>query len=215
MSVRRYLSLLFIFIIVSSLACAYSPADEEPTDTGIWAHISEAHFDIEEEGDMAKITIDANGTASPDVHHCGLAFVVVYADNSTNYDGVFIEGPLNIPGTEPLIFMPVNGTWEHWYFHNVAYTEKDKIGINQSDLGNISSFELWVRAYRDESGMYWNQTYITLTQNVTKELQEFYEEETDNSSLLFYAGIIGIIAAGGIVVFMWSTHNKGGKKRKR
>jgi len=149
---------------------------------------------------MARITIGAEGRASPNVHHCGIVFLTVYKNGSTNYNGNFIMGPLNITGKEPLVFMPINGTWQKWKFYHVAYVEKEKIGINESDLGNISSFEIWVRAYGDEENTKWNQSYIEITETVKEKMEDFYTHEEKEGFkinmplILFVVSLIIVIA---------------------
>jgi len=193
---------LFLFLVSLSLlfpyVSAYSPADEKPTDLSIWVTIDNATFSINKSNGVARIMIQANGRASPNVHHCGIAFVTVYKNGSTNYNGNFIPGPLNITGKEPLIFMPVNGTWQKWKFYNVVYVEKEKMGINESTLANVSSFEIWVRGYGDEEGTRWNQSYMILTEKVKEEMEKFYSEKGEDNTIL-YLGIAGIISAMVIV----------------
>ena len=186
--------IIFLLFSLSISAMAYYPGEEHPTDENIWIKIDYANFEIESMDNIAKISIEAEGEASPYVHHCGIAFIVVYKNGSTNYNGVFLEGPINITGDETLVFIPTGNNWSHWKFYNVVYLERSKFGINETDLGNISSFEIWVRGYRDDEGTLWNQTHAILTQNVTKELEEFYEGEGDNKGILTTIIIIVAIA---------------------
>lgn len=204
------LSLLIFFTFIST---AYSPADEIPTTTDTWVAIDEAHFSIEREEDIAIIVIQITGRASPLTHHCGIAFVKTYKNGTTDYNGIFSEGPIVIDQPDnTLYFRPENGSWEHWTFVSIARKNSNDIGIKKSELSIIASFNVWVRAYRDEAGTYWNQTYITLTQNVTKELEEFYGEETDNPALL-YAGIV-IIVVSIIAMVTAITRGKGRTKKR-
>ncbi|HEC76596.1 MAG TPA: hypothetical protein ENI33_04995 [Thermoplasmatales archaeon] len=194
--------LFLLFISISYLTLGYSPADENPTDKSIWVAIDNATFNIEEKGNLAKLTVEAHGRASSGVHHCGIAFIVVYKNGSTNYDGIFIEGPLNIPGEEPLILMPEGNNWSKWKYYNIAYTEKEKLGITKSELSNISSFEIWARAYSDEEGNLWNQTYYIFTENVSEEIEKFYEEEKKDYSIFIYIAIIfSIILVIAVLIF--------------
>lgn len=195
--------LLLPILIVCQFTIAYSPADEIPTDESIWIAIDDATFIIEEKGNLAKLTVEAHGRASPGVHHCGIAFIVVYKNGSTNYDGIFIEGPLNIPGEEPLILMPEGNNWSKWRYYSIAYIEKEKLGITKSELSNVSSFEIWARAYNDAEGKLWNQTFYVFTENVSKEIEKFYEEEKDSHSTFIYIGIIfSIILILSLIIFL-------------
>lgn len=191
----------FFLILILHFAGAYSPADETPTDNSIWIAIDNATFTIEEKGEIAKLTVEAHGRASPGVHHCGIAFIVVYKNGSTNYDGIFIEGPLNILGEEPLILMPEGNNWSKWRYYNIAYTEKEKLGITESELSNVSSFEIWARAYGDAEGKLWNQTFYVFTENVSKEIKKLYEEEKNDHSIFIYIGIISAILIVGLIIF--------------
>ena len=68
-------------------------------------------------------------------------------------------------------------------------------------MKNISSFELWIRAYADELEEFWNQSYVDLTKVVVEEMEEFYgkgenqniKEEKQGNEWLFLA-IIAIVA---------------------
>ena len=199
MEMKKSVALLIFSI---PLATAISPADEKPTDSSIWVVIDDATFSIDEIGEMAKITIEANGRASPGVHHCGIVFLTVYKNGSTNYNGNFIIGPLNISGSEPLIFEPLGNSWEKWRFYHVAYVEKDKLGLNESQMGNISSFEIWVRCYGNEEGTKWNQSHITVTEEVKKEVEEFYSEKGGSNPYLYFLAAIAIIFIASVAIYI-------------
>jgi len=205
MSMKNKLLSFFLFLILSFSAAAYYPGDEEPTEKSVWAKITYANFEMESIDDTVKILIEARGEASPNTHHCGIVFIVVYKDGSSNYDGVFIEGPINITGEETLVFMPIGNNWSKWKFYNVAYVKKEKIGLTEEDLKNVSSFEVWVRAYKDAEGKLWNQTYITVTQNVSKEIEEFYEEKENNTYIWVLIAIV--VIAGGYIAYKWKKRS--------
>lgn len=204
------LLLLSLILAIAIPAAASYPGDEEPTDKSVWAKIDYASFDMESiNGDVVKITIEAEGEASPNTHHWGIAFIVVYKDGSTDYNGVFIEGPLNITTEEILLFEPANdNNWSKWKFYNVAYVDREKIGLTKEDLENVSSFEVWVRAYRDAEGKLWNQSFLTVTQNVSSEIEEFYEENNDNHDVWFLAGFaLAVVVIGGYAAYKWKKRN--------
>ena len=206
---KGYGLILLSLILLFPYVLAHSPADETPTDTSIWVRVENANFSIEKSGEMAKIVIEAEGRASPNVDHCGIVFLTVYKNGSTNYNGNFIIGPLNISGKEPLVFMPINGSWEKWRFYNVVYVEKDKLGINESDLGNISSFEIWVRGYGDEDGTKWNQSHAVLTQVVKGEIEDFYAgDENDEINVSVYLVVLTVAMAAVIVLIIWYIKRK-------
>jgi len=194
----------FLFLLLFSSAAAYYPGDEQPTDKSVWAKITYANFEMESIDDTVKIVVEAKGEASPNTHHCGIVFIVLYKDGSSNYEGIFIEGPINITGEETLVFIPLGNNWSKWKFYNVAYVKKEKIGLTEEDLKNVSSFEVWVRAYKDAEGKLWNQTHIKVTQNVSKEIEELYEERGNNTSVWILTGIIiAIVIAVGYIAYKW------------
>ena len=201
-TMSTYMSKFFLFLILFSFVAYAHPSEEKPTDKSIWIIIDYANFNLKEEDGLAKIEIEVEGRASSNVHHCGIAFVVVYKNGSTNYNGVFIEGPINISGKEKLIFMPEGNNWTKWRFYNLAYAPKEKLGINESKLENITSFEIWVRGYADEEGKLWNQTYVNLTYTVAEEIEEFYSPKENKNELLVIAILITIIAIPVIYKFL-------------
>ena len=197
---NKFIPALILFLFLNNLAFALHPRDETPTDKSVWAKIDKANFKLEED-EVVKIFIEAEGRASPNTNHCGVAFVVVYKNGSTNYDGVFLRGPINIENTDTLIFEPLEKNWTKWILYILIHAEKEKIGLSKEELKNISSFELWIRAYADEMEEFWNQSYVDLTKVVVEEMEEFYgkggnqniKEEKQGNKWLFLA-IIAIVA---------------------
>lgn len=193
------LSLLFIF----SLAHASSPADETPTDRSIWIKIDEANFSMSPSDDMVKITIMVKGRASPDIDHCGIAFITIYKNGTTDYNGAFLKGPIEINDGEKLVFVPINGTWQNWKFYHVAYVDKNKLGLKEGELKNISSFEIWVRGYKDKNETLWNQTHATLTEVVKKEIESIYKEPDDEKQSHIIFGIMAVAIAAIIIAIAY------------
>jgi len=86
--------------------------------------------------------------------------------------------------------------------------DREKIGLTKEDLENVSSFEVWVRAYRDAEGKLWNQSFLTVTQNVSSEIEEFYEENNDNHDVWFLAGFaLAVVVIGGYAAYKWKKRN--------
>ena len=192
-------SLRILLTLFFSISNAYS-LDEIPTDKSVWVKIDKANFSINETDGMIKITIMAEGRASNNTNHCGIAFVTVYENGTTDYHGAFIRGPINITGEEKLVFIPVNGSWQKWKFYHVAYIEKEKLGLKENELKNISSFEIWVRAYKDKEEKLWNQTNAILTQVVKEELGKIYGNE-EKGGIIYYYFLIPVILVAVALIY--------------
>ena len=194
---KLVINIAIVSILFLSISSAYSPADEIPTDKSVWVKIDKVNFSMNEADGRVKITIMAEGRASNNTDHCGIAFVTVYKNGTTDYNGDFIRGPINITGEETLLFIPINGSWQKWKFYNVAYVEKEKLGLKENELGNISSFQIWVRGYKDKDEKLWNQTNAVLTQVVKEEIEKVYgnkSEKRGNGYYIYIAALFAIVA---------------------
>ena len=203
MSMKSKTLFFSIFLLLSFSAAAYYPGDEQPTSYDVWAKITYANFEMDSIDDIVKIVVEARGEASPNTHHCGIIFIVVYKNGSSSYDGTFIEGPINVTGEESLIFMPLGENWTNWRFYNVVYVNKEELGFSIEDLENVSSFEVWVRAYKDAESKLWNQSFLTVTQNVSSEIEEFYEEGDNNQNIWLLIILISTPIAAGYAIYRW------------
>ncbi|RLF46612.1 MAG: hypothetical protein DRN29_04920 [Thermoplasmata archaeon] len=240
MCTKNKIKILLCLLILLPLASAINdPAEEKPTDTSISIEIENAVFEIKDLGEgMAEITIEVEGKTSGNVHHCGIAFVAYFQDGTNTFDG-FIEGPIYSPSAEvPIEFIGTgaNNSWETWKFYNKLKIEKEKIGINESQLPYVTSFKIWARAYSDEDGMFWNQTYFDLTATIKGKLEKLYEEKNTSSPslplpiifILFIAVILIVLLifwknrqeteeffkVGEYILYEKEVSTKGGKKKK-
>lgn len=214
------ISFITLFLLTASASNGMlDPKDEIPTDTSISIKINEVSFKIKEKGNgLAEITLEVRGETSGKVHHCGIAFITYFKNGTTNYNGLFMQGPIKIPSKDaPIEFIGtgVNGSWVTWKFYNRQIIEKDKIGINESQLPYVNSFTIWARAYSDENNLLWNQSSKNVTEIVKNEVEALYKEENEKSSSfpIFYLGILLFLAVIFVVILvLQKTQKKEGKK---
>ena len=197
----KIIALLCPFILFSTVNAIGDPSKEVPTDNSISVEIENIIFKMKDIGNgFAEIILEVNGTTHGNVNHCGIAFVTYYKNGTNTYNG-FIEGPIYLPKLRyPIIFIGTgeNGSWEEWKFYNKQEVEKQKLGLNKSQLPSIDSFKILVRAYKDSS--LWNQTCVNVTEIVKKELKGFYEEKNSNSYRLYYVVAISLLAVALVIV---------------
>ena len=197
----RIIAILCPFVLFSTVNAIEDPLKEIPTDNSISVTIENVIFKMRDIGNgFAEIILEVNGTSSGNVTHCGIAFITYYK-NGTNTYNAFIEGPIYLPNLRyPIVFIGTgeNESWEKWKFYNKQEVEKQKLGLNESQLPSIESFEILVRAYKDPN--LWNQTCMNVTEIVKKELKGFYEEKNSNSYMPYYVLIISLLATMSVIV---------------
>lgn len=195
---------LILSLFLMPFSFATDPAKESPTDESLIGSIDTFSFKMKNMGNKyAEIEINITGTASRNADHCGIAFVAYYKNGSSTYRG-FMKGPVNLPHTDnPVVFIGTgeNGSWETWKFYNKEIVEKEKLGLNSSQLSNISSFLIWLRVYGDKEEREWNQVSKNVTDEIKGELTEFYGNENNSHEEKFsYIYIIAILIAILIVI---------------
>ena len=177
------------------------PKNENPTDDSISITINNVSFEIKDKGNgFAEITLEVSGKTYGEVNHCGIAFITYFKNGTTNYGGVFVNGPINVPSEDaPVKFIGtgVNGSWSTWRFYNHQTIEKDKVGINESQLPYVDSFMIWTRAYTDENGLLWNQSSKNVTEIVKAQIEKFYTADKEDGKttfpLIYYFIIIFLV----------------------
>jgi len=211
-----------LLLLTASIANGISdPRDEVPTDTSVSIKIKDFSFKIEEKGGgLAEVTLEVKGETTGKVNHCGIAFITYFKNGTTNYNGIFMQGPIKIPSRDaPIEFVGTgkNGSWSSWRFYNRQIIEKDKIGINESQLPYVNSFIIWARAYVDENNLLWNQSSKNVTEIIKNEVENLYREEEEakksSSPLFLYIGISSFIAVIAIALFI-SQRKKGGESEE-